>query len=349
MTKHNENFGEGLRKILSEEAGRLLDFRLQLMEREIAEGWQVFYASELFFKQYLPPPLINDMGLRAETEWLREAIWRKPGQSESAYRSEFLEQFHAHPEWRLQYRNYLSMGELDVGGVSGGGNALDLTANAVMTHRLETDNEHWWFEVQANANNWYVEALSRGTRTPPPLLWEPDHEPPAQSPDGDLEKNGPYWRARYPSKFSLAMDAADYPALTKPAWNLELMSKLAPDFPYAPGISSTKRLIFVQQGDSAMAWALMIDKTDGSPEYRYPPQLILIERGQTKKLKDDDIVFKNVIHSWFYSHVSSPRCMEVELLFHLPRSRRLLGFYQPFVAHALSQVGGGEGDFRAAS
>ena len=332
-------FREHLRPRLSEEAERLLDFRLELMEQEIAEGWQVFYAHEVLFKQYLPPPLINDMGRRYETERLREAIWREPGQSDSAYRSAFLEQFFAHPEWRSQYRNYLTTGELDVGGVSGGGNALDLTANAVMNRRLETDNEHWWFEMRANADNWYIEALSRGSLTPPPLLRAMDEEPLAHSPDMEMEKDGAYWRARYPTKFSLVMDVADYPAFRQPEWNVELMSKLAPDFPYAAGISSTKRLLFVQQGDGPLAWALMIEKTDGSSEYRYPPQLILIDRAQKKKLKDDDIIFKNVIQPWFYGNLNGPRCMEVELLFHVPRSLRLLEFYQPFVTQALQDAG----------
>lgn len=54
-------------------------------------------------------------------------------------------------------------------------------------------------------------------------------------------------------------------------------------------------MIFVQHGDSELAWALMIDKTSNSPDFRYPPQLILIDRQQKKKLKDEHIIYVNAI------------------------------------------------------
>jgi hypothetical protein len=96
-----------------------------------------------------------------------------------------------------------------------------------------------------------------------------------------------------------------------PEWTLELMRHFAADFPYAAEMSTAKRLIFVQQGESALAWALMVDKTSGSPDFRYLPQRILIQRGHK---------------------------MEIELLFHIPRSRKLIEIYQPY----LEQVRGGD-------
>jgi hypothetical protein len=131
-------------------------------------------------------------------------------------------------------------------------------------------------------------------------------------------------------------DAADYPAFTKPDWNLRLMAAMAPDFPYDPALSKPSRLAFVQEGDGPLAWALLIDKTDRSPDYRYPPQLILVDRARTNKLKDEHILFANPVKPRFFTHGKGPRSLETELLFHLPRSRRLIEFFEPFVAEALA-------------
>jgi hypothetical protein len=108
------------------------------------------------------------------------------------------------------------------------------------------------------------------------------------------------------------------------------------DFPYSPSLSAGKRLVFVQDGNSPLAWALMIDKTDGSTTYRYPPRLVLIDRMQKKKLKDEHIIFANVIEKPFVGYTDGARCLETELLYFLPRSRRLIGFYAPFLGEAMS-------------
>jgi hypothetical protein len=154
-----------------------------------------------------------------------------------------------------------------------------------------------------------------------------------------LADDGPYWKAVHQARSRRVMNATEFAVFTKPDENLRLMAALAPDFPYAAHLSTAKRLIFVQQGEGPLAWALMIDKTDGSTTYRYPPKLILISREQAKKLKDDDILFRNVIGTWFVSYTSGARCLEIELMFHLPRSRRLIEFYEPYVQQALSHAG----------
>ncbi|GGX86200.1 hypothetical protein GJV26_28445 [Massilia dura] len=105
------------------------------------------------------------------------------------------------------------------------------------------------------------------------------------------------------------------------------MAELAPNFPHSPGRSSARRLIFVQPGSNATAWALMIDKTDGSRDYRYPLQLILIDRGNNKELKGEHILFTDVLAKPFVSYGSGVCRMETKLLFHLPRSRKLIDFH----------------------
>ncbi len=332
-----KSFKQHLREALSRDAEQLFDFQLQLMERSIAAGWKAFYAQEILFKELLPAPLINELGKQYAVEHLRWEIWRDVGQWGSSYQSSLLTQWFDQPETLAEYRNFLNVGALDTGPEPTPA-PLDRTASTVLKLRIETDHKHWWYECRANGLDWYVEATMQAELTPPLLGRELDHVTPVRDMATALVDDAQYWKAVHQSKWRLVMNGTEHEAFTKPDWNLRLMAALAPDFSYAAGLSTGKRLIFVQRGDGPLAWALMIDKTDGSPTYRYPPQLILINREHKKKLKDDDIIFANVIGSWFISRGDGARCLETELLFHLPRSRWLIDFYAPYVEQALANT-----------
>jgi len=319
-----------LQTILSEDVDHLLDSMLGLMEQDINDGWRVFYARELWFVKHLPPPLINELGRSCMTERLRESIWRRPGQEHSAYQSSLLQECRAQPQSRQGYRNYLEPGTLSLEGWSSAP-AWDQVADMVTVQEMESKHRHMLFEVRANQENWYVEACHRGTLTPPLLGVANDELQPVRNPALRLRDDVQYWRAVHRVVWSVVMNADDYPALVKPECTLELMRHIAPDFPYAADISTTKRLIFVQQGSGDFSWALMIDKTSGSPDFRYPPQLILIDSGTKKKLKDEQIIFQNVIGKQFPSFAKGPRGLETELLFHVPRCRKLIDIYQPYI------------------
>ena len=336
--KKFESFLHILRDGLSRDACKLFDFQLALMEREIGEGWRAFYAQEILFKQHLPPPLINELGRQYAIECLRVQIGDNVGPQVSSDRSPLLTKWREHPETLAGYRNFVNVGELDTGAAPTP-NPLDWTANDLLRQRIEKDHKHWWYESRVNMMAWYLELSAHATLTPPLLIWESESDTPVRNMTVALADDRGYWKAVYQERRRVAMNADEFKAFTKPDENLRLMAALAPDFPYAAHLSSAKRLVFVQQGEGALAWALMIDKTDGSTTYRYPPKLILISREQTKKLKDDDILFQNVIGKWFVSHIYGARCLETELLFHLPRSRRLIEFYAPYVQQALSHAG----------
>ncbi|RYE78368.1 MAG: hypothetical protein EOO80_08760 [Oxalobacteraceae bacterium] len=324
----------------------MFDFQLALMEREIDEGWRVFYAKEILFKEVLPAPLINEVGKLYAVEQLRceiwrdldEMAWRGFGQTGSNYRSPLLTHWSEHPETLKEYRNFLHVGALDTSGAFTP-DPLDHTANAVLRQRIETEHKHWMYELEAITNDWYVEASAQGVLTPPLIGWDLAPATPIRDMSEALVDDTQYWRAVHQERWRVAGNANEFKAFTKPDENLRLMAALAPDFPYAAHLSTGKRLVFVRQGDAPLAWALMVDKTDGSTTYRYPPKLILISRTQTKKLKDADILYMNVIGKSFVSHIDGARCLETELLFHLPRSRRLIAFYAPFVQQALRQAG----------
>jgi hypothetical protein len=325
-------FANKLNTLLSDKADHLFDFSVQLMEREISEGWRAFYAWEILLSKHLPAPLINELGKQHAVENLRLRIWTPRGEHCSSYRSELLSKCYEDRKVLATYRNYLNVGNLAKRAEPSV--ALDQTAHAVMWNRVEANEGHWRYENMANANDWYVEATGRATLTPPLLGFRKEDITPIRDPDLSLVDDTDYWRAVHLPEWSLVADIADFPAYIKPEWNLKLMAALAPDFPYAAALSTAKRLVFVQEGTSVLAWALMIDKTDGSTTYRYPPQLVLIDRNHSKKLKDENIIFTNALGERFQSQTVGPRCMETELLFHLPRSRRLIEFYAPFVEEA---------------
>lgn len=332
--EERERFETCLRTQLSEQAGRLFDFRLELMEQEIAEGWRCMYAQAVLFRKLLPEPLINELGRQYELERLREEIWRPFNQLHSNYHSELLHDWRHHPEHRAGYRNYLDVGELE-GFAGNPPDPYDRTACDILTRRIEQDTAHWKHETRANADDWFLDASFRCMLTPPFIGFPTEDDPP---PDPAVRHDNPgqYWRAVHRSRYTLPFIAADYPAFTKPDWNLRLMAEMAPDFAYDPALSKTSRLVFVQQGESRLAWALLIDKTYGSPDYRYPPQLILLDRARRNKLKDEHVLFANPIKPRFYADAKALRSLETQLLFHLPRSRRLIAFFEPFVADALA-------------
>ncbi|WP_323141944.1 hypothetical protein [Massilia phyllosphaerae] len=341
----SESFAHSLREVLSNDADKLFDFQLALMEREIDDGWRVFYAKEILFKEVLPAPLINEVGKLYAVEQLRCEIWRDLdqmawrgfGQTGSNYRSTLLAHWSEHPETLKEYRNFLHVGSLDTSGAFTP-DPLDHTANAVLRQRIETEHKHWMYELEAMMNDWYVEASAQGVLTPSLIGWDQAPAAPIRDMSKALVDDKQYWRTVHQERWSVAGNANEFKAFIKPDENLRLMAAMAPDFPYAAHLSTGKRLVFVQQGDGPLAWALMIDKTDGSTTYRYPPKLILIRRTQTKKLKDADILYMNVLGKSFVSHIDGARCLEMELLFHLPRSRRLIAFYAPFVQQALRHV-----------
>ena len=333
-----ESFSRILREMLSHDAGKLFDFQLALMELEIGEGWRAFYAQEILFKEQLPPPLINELGRQYAIERLRVEIGDNLGPQVSSYRSPLLTEWREHPETLAGYRNFLNVGQLDTGPAPTP-DPLDRTANDVLRQRIEKDQQHWWYESRVNMRAWYLELSAHATLTPPLVTWEPEADTPVRNMTVALADDSGYWKAVYQEHRRMVMNANEFKAFTKPDGNRRLMAALAPDFPYAAHLSTAKRLVFVQQGEGPLAWALMIDKTDGSTTYRYPPKLILISRAQTKKLKDNDILFRNVIGTWFVSYIHGARCLEIELLFHLPRSRRLIEFYAPYVQQSLSHAG----------
>jgi len=120
-----------LRSILSADAKRLFEHMLAMTEQYIQEGWRVFYAREIWFKELLPPSLINELGRRYMAERLREAIWRPFGQMQGTYESALIRRLYDDPAARAGYRNFLDVGTLQVEEIIGPSVALDAVADAL--------------------------------------------------------------------------------------------------------------------------------------------------------------------------------------------------------------------------
>ncbi|MBV7536041.1 hypothetical protein KW842_09715 [Duganella sp. sic0402] len=185
------------------------------------------------------------------------------------------------------YRNYLHVGRLSV---QTNAAPLDMVADTVAMHLLESENRHVDFEIYRDQHNWYVESMARCTLTPPMYIFPKQGEAPVRNNSVPLAFDSPYWRHLYEPDHRIVVDCDDNGMMAPPA-NLALMAALAPDFPYAEALSTRQRLVFMQQGDSVLAWVIMIDKTDGANAYRYPPQLLLIDRSLRRKLKNERILF----------------------------------------------------------
>ena len=319
MTEFNIEF----RSLVLDAVERLYELELGMMKDDIANGWRCFYAQEVWLEKHLPPPLIDDAGKAANIESLRRIV-----QGGIYAPLPF-------PE-KQNYRNYLGIGTPDIylePGSERKSHARDQVANSVITRLLETEHRNMRFEVRRDAHRWYAEAANVGTLTPPLIYFEEEHATPVRDEDEPLACDTQYWFRVYPSS-EPAMDTQYYHALVKPGYVVDLMAQLAPDFPYDAKRGSSKSLFFVRPDERAVQWAVWIDKTDGSTEYRYPPQLVLIRKSDGK-IRPDDILYTHHGLKRFAATVFNPRDIEIQLRFHLPRIRRLITFLDPFVDAAL--------------
>ncbi|RFP18244.1 MULTISPECIES: hypothetical protein [unclassified Duganella] len=177
------DFAARLCELLGASAASLFDAWLALMEQDIAEGWCAFYARELWLRDHLPPPLINEPGRAYMIEQLRQRL-RLPFGEECLPAASVLPQ---------GYRNYLETGQLSVFHRSV--TPWDLTADAVATRLLEVEHRHAAFEMVRNELDWYVAACERCTLTPPLLLLPKEESPALRDQAVPLAYDNSYWWA----------------------------------------------------------------------------------------------------------------------------------------------------------
>jgi len=337
--KHDEtSLRTYLRAAVAGAMPALADHKLAQMERDVAEGWRCFHTRALWARDNAPGPHINELGRRILSEMMMVDLFKEPGDYLTAYKMDFMLDFLDRKEARHGYRNLFALGTLDLEAGQSDGKAWDEEVNDTANRLFRDEHRHVMYELRYQRSAWYLEGVAKGTLTPAPTLYERDPVVAVRDPSRALEDDYKYWHAVYPITVDMLMDPLHRHVQTKPECTLDMMRQLAPDFPYAPQLSTLKRLVFIQVGDSPLAWATLIEKPDGAAEYSYPPRLVLIRRDLKNKLQPKHFLFTNVIVDEAPQMPLWPREVEITLMFHIPRIRRLIDLYEPIVTQTLSDL-----------
>lgn len=318
----------------------LCDHYLEQMKRDVAQGWRFFYARPWWVYENAPGPHLNEQGRR----YMAASIWVQmhvdPATGESGVTDQTLRDFWHDPAQRVGYRNLFATGTLDLESAGANNAVADAVVNEAANGLLLHANRHVKFEIMHNVHAWYLEAvLTKGSLTAEPAIWEKTPVLPVRDESEPLAQDYRYWQAVYQFRKQMVFDGvANAHVQIKPDTTLALMSQLVPDFQYAPELSTAGRLVFVQQGTSATAWALVIEKVDRAREYTYPPRLILIARDLKKKLKDQHILLTHAEITGGRATPLWPREVEINIRFHAQRLRSMIGFYAPLVEPVLAEA-----------
>jgi hypothetical protein len=344
MAFNNAEFQSAFLDILAKNVAALLDARLDLMERELEYGWRCYHPREVWFKENLPPPPLNEPGKRYMREKLLVEIYRDPqsahfnhpGELESSYTSEFLQEFSTSARARAGYRNFLDVGVLDAEANEYCPPApFDLVANEVTSDLLKANRHH----LREIADIHYIGRYAVrqwATRTPPYHVYGQDKFTGVRNEELPLAQDRGYWDGVYARDWGFLGEAV---GLLDASWILKLMAELAPEFPYCAALSTRARMVFMREGGAPVAWAMIVEKIAGFPEFNFPPPLVLCPRGLARKYKHGDTLFNNPLRvDVNMMSDRAPRDVELHLLYLLPRYRRLIEFYEPFVLQALAAV-----------
>lgn len=327
-------FRDGLRTLLHAHIGTLLDVRITLMEQEIAEGWRSFYFREIWLGELVPPPLINALGRAYSCEWMLLKLYRDFGAAHSGYASTVIGPVLESAQARQGYRNYLEPGSFDIGLSMPGEEVLDETANRVTSDALALQHRHYAFERQARMREWALVEGQWATRTPPYLLVGTDRTLPQRDMSCALEDDAQYWRAYYGS------DVSDVGIVSMPSSDVQRrwMADIAPDFPYSGRLSKAGRLVFTAGGQEAPCWAIVMCRDPGARLWSVPV-LVLLAPSTKGKWTDAMVLFQDILAQHCFPGDLSGRGHETFLLYLLPRFRRLIRHYQPYVDAVLADGG----------
>ena len=328
------SFAAALGRHLLERSEELLDFRLRSMEREIAEGWTSVYESEVWFKENLPPPWLNDMGRRVALESLKEEI------GAGTYVSSHLLEFLTFASARVGYRSYFAVGTLDVERKTPDDEGpWDMVANEVTRQLVREKNRHFRFEITKRLEQHWCEVLRRGTRTPEPLFSDVSDQMPApvRDPSRVLEFDSQYWLATYALPFKRVTDPA---GVMRPDWILKLMADMAPDFSFDKSTSSRSTLSFVQEDAGPWAWAIQFRKNP--TWFGHRPKLACVSREVRSAAKDSPTMPARLLEPAGFPLDMSPRGIECGLMYWLPRYREVAALLTPAVDAAIAMIAAAE-------
>lgn len=324
---------EKLRDVLCGQVDKLFDFRLALIEREIRDGWQYFHAETIWFRDELSYPLINDSGRNYSCRALRHMLSQRFNGNGAVYNSLFMTGFVAAADDFPDYINFLDVRHFDFYGRVVSEKWLDAILENTIEFYVQEHHRHPIYEMEKNKIGWLLDVDKWASMTPPLLVCPGEKKDPVRDLQTTMESDRGYWRAYYSGGPGIGMIIQN----NTPDLVISLMATLAPEFRYYSKISSAARLVFALPVGSGLSWSLVFDKT--GDHFIQPPQLILMALSGQKSWSDDDVIFFDVLTQRDDLYATSGRGMEIFLLYSIPRYRRLIEFYQPFVADALCDLG----------
>lgn len=324
-------FRRRFQHILRARVKELLDFKIQLAEVEMAEGWHCFYAREVWLKDNLPPPLINDIGRKFALEFLLEQLSCQFDEVGDRYFSDFRRELFETKGANTSYRNYLDVGEVSFNWVLLDGEILDKTAYEVFRNSVKNFHRHPFFEIQRNAERWKLEVQEWASLTSPFMLSGNERQPLIRDESLPLLMDIEYWKRYYDDGFivgSVLQNDRSDPII-------KMMVELARDFPLSKSMCSKNRLVFSGYRTRDFTWCIVFERVGGY--FLFPPTLLLVEASNEVSWSNN-IIFRDVLRQHIGANLKSGRGDEIFLLYVLPRYRRLINFYQSFINDALPQT-----------
>lgn len=321
---------DAIRDIMTRKVVELFDFKLKLIDCEIAEGWYYFHAETLWFRENMPAPHINETGRKFACEGLSRILRVRYGDigmdSPAAYR-EGVSCLGSEPS---NYKNFLDVSELDIFGRNPTDAWLDDLLERIVHEYVETRSRHPIHEMAKNKIIWLVESGRWAFRTSPFHIVQNEGMPIERNPEKDLKEDSRYWSAFYKIISVNLIIQNDSPDLV-----LRLMGEIGQDFHFDIKMSSKTRLVFKGKIFFDFVWAITFEKS--GDYFNQVPKLLLLKSSEGAKWSNDTVVFQDVLSRFHDFYAYADRSMEIFLLYVLPRYRRLIGFYEDCIGADLFQ------------
>lgn len=314
------------------DADKLFDFKLALMDREIAEGWGGFHAEAIWFAENVPPPLINDVGREIAIAGIAYNLISNCPELHASQGIcdpwERLDQSSNRPE----YINFRDVSALDFYSGESSLSERALFVSRIRKQFSEAFDRDMDDEIGRMRKRKLIES-QKWCRHTPPFHIHYDHEENARNVLGRSDEEAGENSAETHITFVIPSKTPDL--------ILRLMAEMAPDFPFCARLSSSHRLVFGSHDKDKAWWAVVFEPSAGF--FLPNPALMLLGPNSMNRWEDEDIFFRDILIPYHGELPYANRGMEIFLLYILSRYRRLIYFYQQYL-----DVTCGEEDGRSA-
>ena len=335
MVFDGKKFSTEISKELDLSVDKLFDDHQIRTRKEIESGWGQFFAQELWFRENLPGPIINESGRHFEIDILKSRIRN----CTTDHRLIEL------PSGNFaNYRNYLHPGPLRLFPNNNTSIPVDKIADDTTLKLLEVENRHVWFEIlslnkslrlneveklqclsiQKNFTNQHAYCITRNQSIA-------------------LERDVIYWESRY----GITRVSPDAIAFTNTESTLiDLMRLLAYDFAFCKQKNNDSYFVFSKPIDSDIAWLIMFDRIGPVPQglINFCPKLAIVKSESLTNLEAGPYIFNSTDFLFFdifgssEIQISDRADIERQLRFSLQRFSSTIDLYKPYLSSALTKA-----------